>query len=159
MTTTARGISLVVIGLATLPWSACGSSSDTAGSGLPPGYYVTISNMTFSPQNLEVPPGATVTVVNGDSAMPHSVTSSASAGVFTPGAVAGVSFDTGLFSGQRTIAIPATAAEGTVIPYYCTSHSGLGLMRNPGGMATITIRAAATVSPGPYGVGGGGTGY
>lgn len=96
---------------------------------------ITIQNFRFSPDNLEVAPGATVTVTNMDSAE-HSVTSQAKEGDFTKGAVNGVSFDTGEFaSGSRTFTIPANAPSGTVVPYFCTEHkSG---MANTG---RITIR-------------------
>ena len=129
--------------------AACGGGSSK--KNLPPGYYITISSMRFSPLNLTVPPGATVTVLNDDS-MEHSVTSEAAAGDYTPGAVAGVSFDTGLFVGQRGFTISSTAPEGTVIPYYCRSHTSS--MATPNG--TITIHAAATPSQPPGGGGGGG---
>jgi plastocyanin len=95
---------------------ACGSKS----SGTP--NQITISNLTFSPQNLNATPGSTVTVQNNDS-MGHSVTSTSTAGVYTPGAVAGISFDTGVFTGTATFSIPANATVGTVIPYFCTSHT------------------------------------
>ncbi len=119
---------------------ACGGSSsdDGGGDSLPAGFYITISGMRFAPLDLAVPPGATVTVLNRDGEV-HSVTSQSAPSSFAPGGVAGVTFDTGLFLGQRTFAIPAGAPEGTVIPYYCTSHREL--MATPNG--TITIRAAS----------------
>lgn len=82
---------------------------------------ITISGFAFSPQNLNAAPGATVTVVNKDPT-PHSVTSESAPGAFTPGAVGGVQFDTGPFTGQRTFTIPASAQPGTVVPYFCTVH-------------------------------------
>jgi plastocyanin len=144
-----RALALLPLGAA-LALAACGGSSSSK-KNLPPGYYITISSMRFSPLNLTVPPGATVTVLNDDS-MEHSVTSEAAAGDYTPGAVAGVSFDTGLFVGQHPFTIPSTAPEGTVIPYYCRSH--LASMATPTG--TITVHAAATPSTPPGGGGGGG---
>lgn len=90
---------------------------------------ITIENFTFSPDNLEVSPGAMIRVVNNDSAS-HSVTSESTDGAFTPGAVNGVSFDTGAFTGERTFMIPASAPHGTVVPYFCTVH--LSGMRNTG---------------------------
>lgn len=112
---------------------ACGGSSTSsgggavdidagvsdAGSSIP--HIITISNFMFSPTNLTVPPGATVTVVNKDSA-PHSVTSQSAPGKLTFGSVAGVSFDTGAFTGTTTFTLPANAPEGTVVPYFCTVH-------------------------------------
>ncbi len=142
-------ISLVAaLGAGTLV--ACGGSSSK--KNLPAGFYITISSMRFSPLNLDVPPGGTVTVLNDDS-MDHTVTSEATSGAYTPGSVAGVSFDTGPFVGQRSFTIPSTAPEGTVIPYYCKIHTTT--MATPNG--TITVHAAATPSGG--GGGGGGGGY
>ncbi len=139
-----------LLGGALLASSACGGSS---GGTTVPGYTITISNLSYSPLNLDVPPGKTVHVVNRDG-MLHSVTSEATSGAYVPGAVAGISFDTGNFQGATpmTFDIPATAAEGTVIPYYCKTH--LGTMNTPNG--TITIRAAAP--PNQQGTGGG-SGY
>lgn len=133
-----------------------GSSTSGTTTTLPPGYYVVIAGMAFSPLNLDVPPGATVTVVNRD-AMGHSVTSEAAPGAYVAGEVAGVAFDTGIFTGTHTFAIPATAPEGTIVPYFCRSH--MATMATPNG--TITIRAGAAPGPGPIlgGGGGGGTGY
>jgi len=131
----------------------CGGSS-TPGTTLPPGYYITISGMAFRPLNLDVPPGATVTVLNRDTSMLHSVTSQAAAGAYVPGGVGGVSFDTGAIpAGQATFTVPAAAAEGTVVPYYCSTHGSM--MVTPNG--TITVRAAAQ----PEAPAGGppGTGY
>jgi plastocyanin len=134
--------------------AACGGSSYTspsaAPSPTPSGPTITISNLAFSPLDLHVPAGATVTVVNRD-AMLHSVTSEASANAFTRGSVGGIAFDTGQFAGTRTFSIPANAASGTVVPYYCTAH--LGAMATPNGTITIdpsasTTTAAPTPSPG-----------
>jgi plastocyanin len=118
-----------------------------------PGFSITIQGMAFSPIPLAAPPGATVTVVNQDG-MAHSVTSEAAAGDFTPGAVGGVQFDTGPFTGQRTFTIPANATDGTVVPFYCTVHKGA--MATPNG----SIRVDSTAQPGPApGSGSGGGGY
>ena len=125
--------------------SSGGGSSTTAS-----GFFVTISGMAFSPLELAVPPGATVTVLNRD-AMAHSVTSEAVAGEFKPGAVSGVSFDTKPFTGTATFTVPANAQDGTVIPYYCSTH--LGTMATPNG--TIRIAAEAQPAPGPRGEPGG----
>ncbi len=137
---------------------ACGGSS--TGYGTTPstpttptttttGFYIRIFNMAFSPLDLAVPPGGTVTVLNADG-IGHSVTSEVRAGMFTPGSVAGVSFDTGIFIGTATFAIPRTAAEGTVIPYYCRNH--MSTMATPTG--TITVRASAQPAPAPTTSGG-----
>jgi plastocyanin len=130
--------------------AACGDSTP-AGSSLPPGYYITISSLAYAPLDLAAPSGATVTVVNRD-AMTHSVTQQAAAGAFTPGAPGGgTPFDTGLFTGTRTFTLPTGLADGTVLHYYCTSHTSTMLTPN----GTITIRSAAPVGNGPDPVGGG----
>jgi len=99
---------------------------------------ITIQSLNFTPLNVTVPPGATITVRNLDGIL-HSLTSEAAMGNFSPGVVNGVSFDTGLFStGDKTITIPATAVPGTVVPYFCRFH--LSMM--PQG--TITVQAGTT---------------
>ena len=124
--------------------SSSTTSSNPAPTGNASGFYITISRMAFTPLDLKVPPGATVTVVNNDS-MPHSVTSEATMNTFVPGAVAGVQFDTGIFSGgQMTFTIPANAAEKTVIPYYCRTHAGG--MATPNGTVTIDSSAQAALA-------------
>jgi plastocyanin len=147
---------LVGIGGAAL-LAACGSSGSggggtttTQGTGGGSGFTITIQNMAFSPQQLAVPPGATVTVMNQDGATPHSVTSETADGAFTPGSVGGVQFDTGPFTGQRTFTIPANAQASTVIPFYCTVHKGA--MATPNG--SIRIDPGATGSTGTTGTGG-----
>ncbi len=137
---------------------ACGSSSDGSSAAPPPqasGFFITISGLAFSPLDLRVPPGATVTVLNQDG-MVHSVTSEASPNAFVPGSVSGVSFDTGQFTGTRTFTVPQSATTGTVVPYFCTSH--LGAMATPNGSITIDPAAVATTAPGSGGGGGGGGG-
>jgi plastocyanin len=108
-----------------------GGTTGTGGTGTT--YTITIQNFAYSPSNLDVPPGATVTVVNRDS-VAHSVTSESALGNFTPGGVNGVSFDTGNFAaGTRSFTIPPSAPMGTVVPYYCVPHtSGM-----PQGTVTI----------------------
>jgi plastocyanin len=125
---------------------ACGGGSESAAPARPPGFYIGISSLAFTPGNLTVPPGATVTVLNQDG-VAHSVTSASAPGVFTPGAVNGVAFDTDLFTGERTFTVPASAPAGTVVPYYCRSH--LGTMTG-----TVTIDPAAQPGPPPGGGGG-----
>jgi hypothetical protein len=73
--------------------------------------------------------------------------------------VAGVSFDTGPFTGTRTFTLPGAAPAGTVVPYFCTVH--LGTMATPNGTITVDPAAVPTTAPGssaPVG-GGGGGGY
>lgn len=149
-------ISALALGLAAT--SGCGGSSTTAStsSALPPGYYIVITNMAYSPLDLAVPAGSTVTVVNRDVAMPHSVTQQVAPGTFTPGSPSGTPFDTGLFTGTRSFVVPAGLAAGTVLHFYCASHGAT--MATPNG--TITIDPLAQVSPGvDPGPPGGGSGY
>jgi plastocyanin len=101
--------------------------------------------MAFSPLNLHVPAGATVSVVNMDGVQ-HSVTSETAPNMFTPGSVGGVQFDTGLFLGTHSFSIPANAATGTAVPYYCKNHTNT--MVTPTGTITIDPSAAGT-TPAP----------
>lgn len=96
----------------------CGSSTPSSNSNT-----ITIANFQYSPSNLSVKPGATVTVVNNVDMMLHSVTSQNAMSSFDAGAVAGVSFDTGGFEGTASFIIPSSAVVGTVIPYFCTQHT------------------------------------
>jgi plastocyanin len=98
---------------------ACGDEAPSAGP--PAGSVLTIRNYEFLPHTLVVAAGAAVLVRNEDP-FEHSVTSETAPGLYAPGAVQGISFDTGPFTGTRTIAIPASAAPGTVIPFFCTVH-------------------------------------
>jgi hypothetical protein len=128
----------------------CGGSSAVTTTGTPTqtGFAVVITGLRYFPLNFSVPPGATIVVLNNDG-MLHSLTSEASVGAYTPGSVNGIAFDTGVFaSGTRAILIPANAATGTVIPFYCTVY--LGTMATPNG--TITIDPNATPTPTPTGV-------
>lgn len=122
--------------------SACGGASSPRSGAVAAdsdagAFTITISNFTFSPTNLTVPPCATVTVVNKDS-VTHSVTSQSAPGKFTFGSVAGVSFDTGPFTGTKTFTIPGNAPDGTVVPYFCTVHR-----QGMANSAQITISASA----------------
>jgi plastocyanin len=154
----ASAVRFLVLALGVVGAAGCGGSSTTAStsSALPPGYYVVITNMSYGPLDLAVPAGSTVTVVNRDAGMPHSVTQQAAPGTFTLGAPSGTPFDTGLFTGTRSFVVPAGLAAGTVLHYYCSSHGAT--MVTPNG--TITIDPLAQVSPGlDPGTPGGGYGY
>lgn len=145
--------------------AGCGSSSssnDNGGGqttqGTGSGFTITIHDMAFSPEPLAVPPGATVTVVNMDGSMPHSVTSESSDDAFTKGAASGVQFDTGAFTGQATFTIPANAPAQARIPYFCTVHTRG--MATPNGHLVIdpTAQPAGTTgTSGTTGTGSGGT--
>jgi hypothetical protein len=100
--------------------------------------------MAFSPLSLQVAPGTVVTVRNLD-AMAHSVTSASATGAYSPGAVAGVSFDTGVFVGTATFTIPANAPPGTTVPYYCSNHGPV--MVTPNGELRIVAAPPGTVEP------------
>jgi plastocyanin len=140
--------------------AACGGSSGSSSSmGSTPGFYVVISaGMHLPTTTLQAPPGATVTVLNRDS-LPHTVTSEATDNAFTPGAVGGISFDTGTVEGGgfATFKLPASAAQGTVVPYYCAIHKSA--MIPPNGSITINTAAQPAPAPGSGGGGGGGGGY
>lgn len=100
-----------------------GTGGTGGGGGTVGSLEIVIEEFSFSPENLVAPPGATVTVVNRD-AVPHSVTSQSAPERYVFGEVDGVSFDTGEFGpGERTITLPDTAASGTVIPYFCLTHT------------------------------------
>jgi plastocyanin len=131
-----------------------GPTPDPAASPAPSpvsgGPTLTIQNMAFSPRILEVAPGATVTVRNLD-AMAHSATSQAAPNAFTRGAVAGVSFDTGAFVGTTTFAVPASAALGTVVPFYCSTH-GATMVTPNGELRIVTAPATSAETPPDPGV-------
>jgi plastocyanin len=106
--------------LAVTPGFACGLDYPAADTSSGP--VIVIRSFAFEPAELVVDPGASITVRNLDGE-PHSVTSEAALGDFRPGAASGISFDTGAFAtGERTIAIPATAPHGAMVPYFCSVH-------------------------------------
>jgi hypothetical protein len=122
----------------------------TTGTPTPSGFVITIAGFRYTPLNFSVPPGATIVVQNNDAGMLHSVTSEATIGAYTPGGVNGIAFDTGAFEGgTRSIQIPANAATGTVVPFYCTAH--LTTMVTPNGTITIDPNAVpgSTTTPTP----------
>ena len=147
----------VVLALAAHCGGAYNSNTTPTGGGVPPantpqptggpvttnavpGNLITISGLAFDPPSLQVTPGTVVTVRNLDG-MPHSVTSEASVNAFRFGAVAGISFDTGAFMGDKTFTIPTTATAGTVVPYFCTVHTST--MATPNGQIEV-VAAGAT---------------
>ena len=150
MTKQGLGGGLIVAFVVAIAGAACGgietegvdeqqqgrqAGSDGATAAPEGSYVITIADMTFAPEDLAVPAGATVTVRNADS-VPHSVTSAAAADSYLPSAVAGVGFDTGVFSqGERSFIVAAAAPSGTVVPYYCAVHKNA--MKNA---ARITVR-------------------
>lgn len=120
-----------------------GSGGGTGGRGgtggeNPGGYTIRIDDFSFSPAQLTVPAGATVVVRNADGAR-HSVTSGTCVGTnCVESDVNGVAFDTEIIEagGSATFTIPADAAPGTEVPYFCVVNPGVGApptaMRNLG---------------------------
>lgn len=97
-----------------LATAACGPTDGDA--------LLTIADFDYMPNNLQVEPGETVRVRNLDTAA-HSATSSPSSADLMPGAVENVGFDTGEFvMGEREFTVPADAAPGTFVTFYCTVH-------------------------------------
>lgn len=125
--------------------AALGACGGTMSSSSSTPLEIRISNFTYSPAALGVPQGGSVTVVNDD-AVQHSVTSEATQGSYTPGSVAGVSFDTGLFTGTKTFAISPSAPIGTKVWFYCSSHKAM--MNGGAGDAGNWITVVAAGSSG-----------
>ena len=130
-----RGQSLLAgLGLVTL-LSACGGGSDsptspTAGGG----NSVTVGNNFFSPVDLSVAAGTTVTWNWAPGAVEHNVT-----------------FDDGARSPtQSSGSFPRTFSAAGTFPYHCTIH-GADVMHG-------TVSVASSGTPGGGGMGGGGTG-
>lgn len=101
--------------------SACGDPATGTKAPGATAQLLTIRNYQSYPQRLTVVAGSSVLVRNEDG-FDHTVTSQSAPGLYTPGAVDGVSFDTGAFTGFRTISIAAEARPGTIVPYYCETH-------------------------------------
>lgn len=127
------------------------SGSPLPDSGSPAGAFIVITNLAYSPVELTVDAGTLIGITNNDG-MEHTVTSEAADNAFTPSAVGGVSFDVtvpaatsggggpyggggGASPGTASFTIPASAASGTVIPFYCNIHKGT--MATPNGHITI----------------------
>jgi plastocyanin len=102
--------------------------SGTPDSGTPdsgtPTATLSIAGFAFSPADFTVDPGTVITVANDDS-VAHTVTSETADNSFSPGAVSGISFNTGSIApgGSATITIPSDATSGAVVPYYCQIHT------------------------------------
>lgn len=123
--------------------TGCGSSSGTTDAGTPvsdagpstdggpnDGTTILIQSFAYSPASLTVPAGTSITVINKDNDVPHSLTSESAMNKYTAGAVSGVSFDTGVITGSTagtsaTIVIPSTAPSGTVVPFFCRVHTNM----------------------------------
>jgi plastocyanin len=134
-----RGHSLLAgLGLATL-LSACGGGSDsTTGPMDTQGSTVTVGNNFFSPADLSVATGTTVTWSWAPGAVEHNVT-----------------FDDGEHSATQSAgSFPRTFSAAGTYPYHCTIH-GAAVMHG-----TVTVTAGGTGgSGGGGGMGGGGYDY
>ena len=136
--------------LAALGLAACGSSSSssTTGSGSTSGsgsggtsggqsVTFTISSGKNWQASVAVPANGTVHVVNND-ASPHTFTSTAATGTFTPGAPAGVTaFDSGTINAGATADVVIKGPVGTAIPVYCKFHNGMMSPANPHGHRAV----------------------
>ncbi|TDU03388.1 plastocyanin [Streptomyces sp. 846.5] len=99
---------------ATAPSTQSTPSSPAAASSLPAtaAAQIVIDNFAFSPANLTVHPGQSVSVVNHDSAT-HTLT-----------AKPGSAFDTGPINPGKSATFTAPATPGTY-PYVCTIHASM----------------------------------
>lgn len=100
---------------ATAPSSPTAPSMTTAPSTAPTttaAAQIVIDNFAFSPANLTVRPGQTVTVVNHDS-VTHTLTASS-----------GAAFDTGAVNPGKSATITAPTTPGAY-PYVCTIHASM----------------------------------
>lgn len=109
-----KALLFTVIIAAIVPVAACGQPSPTPAAGTPTpagtaaAPAVTISNFSFSPADVTVSAGTTVTWTNKD-AIPHEVNSSGS----TP-------FDSGLM--QQNATFNFTFSSAGAYPYNCAIH-------------------------------------
>jgi plastocyanin len=134
-----RGQSLLArLGLVTL-LGACGGGSDsTTGPMDGQGNTVTVGNNFFSPAELSVAPGTTVTWSWAAGAVEHNVT-----------------FDDGQHSAtQSSGSFPRTFSAAGTYPYHCTIH-GAAVMH---GTVTVTSGSSSGGTGGSGGGGGGGGG-
>ena len=128
----------LLAGLVTL-LGACGGGADsTTGPMDPQGNSVTVGNNFFTPADLSVAKGTTVTWTWAAGAVEHNVT-----------------FDDGQHSAtQSSGSFPRTFSAAGTYPYHCTSQGAAVLH----GRVTVTA-GAATGGPGGGGGGTGGGGY
>jgi plastocyanin len=110
-----------VLMISAMVLASCGKGGNGYGTNTNPipasGNTVSIVNMSFSPANLNVSAGTTVTWTNND-AMTHTVTSDG--GLFDSGNVGAGKTYSRIFSSTGTF------------PYHCTIH--------PGMLGTITVK-------------------
>ena len=115
---------------------ACGGGADSTTGPNPQGNSVTVGNNFFSPADLSVATGTTVTWTWAAGAVEHNVT-----------------FDDGQHSAtQSSGSFPRTFSAAGTYAYHCTIH-GAAVMHG-----SVTVTAGATGGTGGTGGGGGGTG-
>jgi plastocyanin len=130
-----RGQSLLV-GLALAGFlSACGGGSDsTTGPTNGQGNTVTVGNNFFSPADLSVAPGTTVTWTWAAGAVEHNVT-----------------FEDGAHSAtQSSGSFPRTFSAAGTFPYHCTIHGATAMH------GSVTVTSGGTGGNGGGNGGGGG---
>jgi plastocyanin len=101
------------------------SSSGSTGGSTGGTYLITIQNFAFTPANLDVPAGATITVANMDG-FPHTVTSNAIGDTtsYNHNNTTGPTFDVSLGSGVTKTFTVTGGAAGDIVPYFCNVHQG-----------------------------------
>ncbi len=102
---------------------ACGPATGTEAPAGSSDAVVQIVDYTFVPPRITVAPGSAVLFLNLDG-FQHAIATEAAAGSHVTAAAGGVSFETPPFTGSMTVTVPATAAPGTVIPFFCWLHPG-----------------------------------
>ncbi|GEJ58109.1 hypothetical protein [Anaeromyxobacter diazotrophicus] len=124
--------------------AACGAGATADLNPVATPYVVTVRNYQFLPADLAAPPGATVLFRNDDD-YDHWLMSAAAPGQYVEAPVGGVALDLYLPArSEQPFQLPATAAVGTVVPYFCW------LVRNAmmdQGTITIAPPAAAASAP------------
>jgi plastocyanin len=117
--------------------AGCGGSDSPSSPSTGGSNTVTVGNDFFSPVDMSVTPGTTVTWQWAANAVEHNVT-----------------FDDGEHSPtQSSGTFPRTFATAGTFPYHCTIH-GAAVMHG-----TVTVSTAGTAGTGGTGGGGGGGGY
>ncbi|MFT4710488.1 MAG: plastocyanin [Planctomycetota bacterium] len=99
---------------------------------------VNAQSLAFSPQNLTVPAGTTVTWTNNDGAAAHTVTSTSP----------DYGFDSGLFGPGQTFS--RTFVRPGIYTYICIPHVGFGMV------GSVTVTAGTSTTTGVTDMGGGG---
>jgi plastocyanin len=127
-----RSKSCVMLAALTMA-AACGGSSSNNSSINPPGTQVTISDFMFSPSNLSVKAGTTVTWVN-QGPMTHTTVSDS--GVWSSANLAPPSGGGGYGGGSAGGSFQFTFDTPGSYPYHCSLHPPASY---PGFVGTITV--------------------